>query len=83
MTELFPGIKEAFPGVVVQINHPRGAGGALTQLRVDTATLALARRSRGLPHGAPPRDATAADTRLFGDGFDAIEVANGPTPSFT
>ncbi|MHB8875070.1 MAG: CehA/McbA family metallohydrolase [Myxococcaceae bacterium] len=82
MTELFPGIKEAFPGAVVQINHPRGAGGALTQLRVDTATLA----SHGAPEDflmAAAPDATASDTRLFGDGFDAIEVANGTHPSFT
>lgn len=81
LTELFPGIKAAFPGAFVQINHPRGGGGALTQLKVDTATL----QSHAAPEDfrmAPAPDATAMDTKVFGDGFDGLEVANGGNPSF-
>jgi hypothetical protein len=74
--QLFSGIKADHPGAVVQLNHPRGGSGVLSQLRVDTATLA----SHADPANfgmAPAPDATATDTRLFGDGFDAIESANG------
>jgi hypothetical protein len=81
LTELFPGIKAAFPGAFVQINHPRGGSGALTQLKVDTATLA----SHADPADfrmAPAPDATANDTKLFGDGFDGLEIANGGSPAF-
>jgi hypothetical protein len=80
LTELFPAIKAEHDGAVVQINHPRGGGGALTLLKVDTATGA----SHGVPadYGmAPDPDATAADTRVYGEGFDALETANGPSPS--
>ncbi len=80
-TQLFAGLKAAHPGAVVQLNHPRGGGGVLTQLKVDTATL----KSRGLPQHYnmdPAPDATADDTKLFGDGFDLIESANGPGPSW-
>lgn len=81
LTELFPGIKAAFPGAFVQINHPRGGSGALTQLKVDTATLA----SHANPADfrmAPAPDATANNTKLFGDGFDGLEIANGGSPSY-
>ena len=81
MPELFSGIKEKWPGAVVQLNHPRGGSGVLTQLQVDTATLA----SHGDPANfmmAPHPEATATDTKLFGDGFDLIESANGPSPKF-
>lgn len=82
MPQVFSGIKEQHPGAVVQLNHPRGGSGVLTQLKVDTATLAT--------HGDPANfnmavdpSATAEDTKLFGDGFDLIESANGPGASFT
>lgn len=81
MPELFSGIKAAHPGAVVQLNHPRGGGGVLTQLKVDTATL----KSHGAPENflmGPAPDATADDTKLFGDGFDLVESANGPSPSW-
>ena len=80
LTELFPGIHAAFPGAFVQINHPRGGSGALTQLKVDTATLA----SHADPADfrmTPAPDATATNTKLFGDGFDGFEIANGGSPS--
>lgn len=81
MPQVFSGIKEAHAGAVVQLNHPRGGSGVLTQLKVDTATL----RSHGVAEDfnmAPAPDATADDTKLFGDGFDLIESANGPSPSY-
>jgi hypothetical protein len=77
MPQFFSGVKAAHPGALVQLNHPRGGGGVLSLLRVDTATL----KSRGDPANfgmAPAPDATADDTKLFGDGFDIVESANGP-----
>ncbi|MBL8952937.1 MAG: CehA/McbA family metallohydrolase [Myxococcaceae bacterium] len=80
--QLFSGIKAEHPGAVVQLNHPRGgSGGVLTALRVDTATL----RTHGDPADylmAPDPTATATDTKLFGEGFDLVETANGPTASW-
>ena len=40
MPQIYAGIKAQHPGAVVQLNHPRGGSGVLTQLKVDTATLA-------------------------------------------
>ncbi len=82
LTQLFDAIRAEHPGAVVQINHPRGGSGALTQLKVDTATLA----THGDPADffmAPAPDATADDTRLLNDSFDLLETANGPSPSYT
>lgn len=81
MTELFPAMKAKWPDAFVQLNHPRGGMGVLTLLRVDTATLA----SRGKPGDylmAPAPDATASDTKLFGDGFDGLEIANGSSEEY-
>ncbi|MGV3623530.1 MAG: CehA/McbA family metallohydrolase, partial [Archangium sp.] len=81
MPQVFAGIKEKWPAATVQLNHPRSSGGSLTLLKVETATLA----SKGDPAAynmAPAPDATANDTRLFGDGFDLVEVANGPSPTW-
>lgn len=75
LDQLYAGLRERYPGVVIQMNHPRGKSGSLTLLKVDTAT--------GATHADPERlrmepspEATSADTRLLGD-FDAFEVANG------
>jgi hypothetical protein len=81
MPELFSGIKAQFPGSVVQLNHPRSSNGVLTQLKVDTATLASHGDPANFNMEANPA-ATASDTKLFSDGFDLIESANGPNPSF-
>lgn len=81
MPQLFSGIKEAHPGSVVQLNHPRGGSGVLTQLRVDTATLVSHADPANFGMAADPT-ATASNTKLFGDGFDLIESANGPSASF-
>jgi hypothetical protein len=80
MPQIFSGIKAEHPGAVVQLNHPRGGSGVLSQLRVDTATLATHADPAAFGM-APAADATANDTKLFGDGFDAIESANGTGPS--
>ncbi len=82
MPQLYAGIKTEHPGAVIQLNHPRGAGGGvLTALRVDTATL----KSHGLPadyNMAPDPTATSDNTKLFGAGFDIVETANGAIASF-
>ncbi len=80
LDELYAGLKTAFPGVVLQMNHPRGSGGSLTRLKVDTATSATHEKPetfRMVPNPA----ATAADTKLLSNAFDAIEVQNGITPN--
>jgi hypothetical protein len=77
LDQLYAGLRAENPGVVIQMNHPRGApGGALTMLEVDTAT--------GATHAdpaqfrqAPHPEATTTDTRLLSRDFDAIEVMNG------
>src|SRR5439155_26497533 len=78
--QLYAALRQRDPGVVLQMNHPRGKGGSLTQLKIDTAT--------GVTHELPSAfrldpapDATDADTRLFSNDFDAIEVHNGLTAS--
>lgn len=79
LSELFPGLKAAFPGAFVQLNHPRGGGGSLSQLKVDTATLATHADPAAF-RMAPAPDATASNTKLLGDAFDGVEVANGSSP---
>ena len=82
MPQVFSGIKEAHPGSVVQLNHPRGGSGVLTQLKVDTATLATHGDPVHFNMAADP-SATADDSKLLGDGWDLIETANGPGASYT
>lgn len=80
VADLFPAIREKWPGAVGQLNHPRGGMGSLTLLKADTATLATHTDPATL-NMAPAPGATAEDTKLLGDTFDAVEIANGPTPS--
>ncbi|MBI3185500.1 MAG: CehA/McbA family metallohydrolase [Myxococcales bacterium] len=83
LSQLFAGIKQQHPGAVVQINHPRSGGnGALGLLKVDTATLAT-HVEPSLLRMEPAPGASADDTGLFGDGFDALEVANGTQPTYS
>lgn len=80
VADLFPAIRAQWPGAVAQLNHPRGGMGSLSLLKADTDTLA----THGDPktfNMLPAPDATAEDTKLLGDTFDSVEVANGPTPS--
>ncbi len=81
LDQLYAGLKSAFPGVVVQMNHPRGSGGSLTRLKVDTATGATHEKPETFRMDPHP-SATAGDTKLLSNAFDAIEVQNGVSPNF-
>ncbi|MEW6430345.1 MAG: CehA/McbA family metallohydrolase [Myxococcota bacterium] len=82
LDQLYAGLRARDPDVIIQMNHPRGTpGGALTQVKVDTAT--------GASHADPSRfrqepnpAATATDTKLFSPDFDAFEVMNGTGPNY-
>ncbi len=80
LPQLFGGLREKYPGAIIQLNHPRGFGGALTQLRVDTATGASHANPADFRMEADPT-ATATNTKLFSEDFDAIEVQNGLQPN--
>ncbi len=80
LDQLYAGIRAADPGALIQMNHPRGTpGGALTMLKVDTATGAT-HADPALFRQDPNPAATAMDTKLFDPSFDAIEVMNGTDP---
>ncbi len=82
LDQLYSGLQEAYPGVVLQMNHPRGAMGSLTQLEIDTAT----RASHADPASFrmdPAPGASADDTKLFSDNFDSIEVMDGPNANLS
>lgn len=79
--QIYAGLRADHPDVVIQMNHPRGSSGALSALKVDTAT--------GASHAdplvfrqTPAAGASALDSKLFSNDFDAIEVSNGITPSY-
>jgi hypothetical protein len=81
LDQMYAGIRAADPDVVIQMNHPRGApGGALTQIKIDTATGATHADPATFRQEANPT-ATALDTRLFSNDFDAMEVMNGTSPN--
>lgn len=63
-----------------QLLDARGPLGAFTRLRVDTDTLATHAEPAPLRMTAAP-DATASDTRLLGESFDAFQVLRGVKPS--
>ncbi|MBL9038638.1 MAG: CehA/McbA family metallohydrolase [Archangium sp.] len=81
LDQLYTGLKERYPDVVLQMNHPRGApGGSLTMLKVDTATGATKTAAASL-RMVPHPEATATDTKLLSPLFDVVEVMNGPNAS--
>lgn len=81
LDQLYGGVREAYPNVVVQMNHPRGGqGSSLTQLKVDTARGTSAAKPETY-RMAPNPAATADDTKLFSLDFDAIEIMNGTAAS--
>ncbi len=80
LDQLYAGLKTAFPNVVVQMNHPRGSGGSLTRLKIDTATGASHEKAETFRMEPNPA-ATAMDTKLLSNAFDAIEVQNGIAPN--
>lgn len=73
--EIFEAL-HAFPGEqVVQLNHARS--GFISMLQIDTRTMwsrADPRNHRIRPIAADPN---TGDTRLFDDGFTALEIQNG------
>lgn len=73
--QMIDGLREVWPGAVVQMNHPRGPIGSLTLMRVDTATLATHSPAESFRQDPAP-DATDTNTRLFTDKWDAIEIMN-------
>ncbi|MGQ0504556.1 MAG: CehA/McbA family metallohydrolase, partial [Myxococcaceae bacterium] len=82
LSQIFGGLREKYPGALLQLNHPRGVLGVFNALQVDTAT--------GASHADPARfrmeadpAATSANTRLFSDDFDLFEVHNGLMPSYS
>jgi len=81
LDQLYGGLREAYPGVVLQMNHPRGGqGSSLTQLKVDTARGTSAANPATFRMDPSPA-ATANDTGLFSLDFDAIELMNGTSAS--
>ncbi|MEW5740405.1 MAG: CehA/McbA family metallohydrolase [Myxococcota bacterium] len=82
LDQLYVGLRERDPDVVIQMNHPRGTpGGALTQLKLDTATGATHADPSAFRQEPHPQ-ATASDTKLFSTDFDAFEVLNGMSPNY-
>ncbi|MGV3619574.1 MAG: CehA/McbA family metallohydrolase [Archangium sp.] len=78
LDQLYAGLRERDPGSIVQMNHPRGnPGGALSMMRIDTATGATHANAIEFRQEAPA-DATSSDTKLFSDDFDTLELMNGP-----
>ncbi|MFZ5440808.1 MAG: CehA/McbA family metallohydrolase [Myxococcota bacterium] len=81
LDQMYAGIRAADSQAVIQMNHPRGSpGGALTMMKIDTltgATHADPASFRQEPHPA----ATALDTKLFSNDFDALEIMNGTSPN--
>lgn len=77
--EIFSAL-HAYPGdQVVQLNHPRS--GFFQALGVDTSTMwtRTAPEKHRIRHVDP--DPATGDTRLFDDGFTAMEIQNGYSPS--
>ena len=74
---MYAGIRAANPDAVIQMNHPRGSpGGALTMMKIDNETAA----SHADPadfRQEPAPDATANDTKLYDNNYDALEIMNG------
>ncbi|MBX7114446.1 MAG: hypothetical protein K1X64_08960 [Myxococcaceae bacterium] len=73
-------LRAAHPAAAILLHSPRGPTGALTQLKVDTATLATHATAQSLRTAEAP-GANASDTRQFTQAFDAFEVSDGPVLS--
>jgi hypothetical protein len=80
LDQIYAGLRATNPNVVLQMNHPRGRGGSISQLKVDTATGATHEKPETFRMEPNPL-ATENDTHLLSNDFDAIEVANGVTPN--
>jgi hypothetical protein len=77
LDQLYAALRTANPGVILQMNHPRGAiGGTLTQIQIDTDTGAT-HADPATFRQQPAAGASASDTKLFSLDFDAMELQNG------
>lgn len=80
LDQMYAGLRAENPDALIQMNHPRGSpGGALTMTKIDTATGAT-HADPATFRQVPSPDATALDTKLFSNDFDALEVMNGTAP---
>ncbi|MFO0599303.1 MAG: CehA/McbA family metallohydrolase [Myxococcaceae bacterium] len=81
LPQMYAGIRAADPNAVIQMNHPRGSpGGALTMIKIDTATGATHADPATFRQDPAP-DATGTDTKLFSNDFEAMEIMNGTSPN--
>ncbi len=71
-----PALRQTYPGVVLQLNRPRGLRGVLTQFEIDTAR-GTSSADPAVFRMDPNPAATATDTGLFSFDFDALEVMSG------
>lgn len=83
LDQMYAGIRETYPGALIQMNHPRGSpAGSLTMVKIDTLTGAT-HTLPGVLRQEPHPMATPQDTRLFSPEFDAFEVMNGASASYS
>jgi hypothetical protein len=79
--QMYSGIREANPEAMIQMNHPRGSpGGALTMMKLDSETGATHADPANFRQEPAP-NATATDSKLYDNNYDALEVMNGTSPS--
>ena len=79
--QMYAGIRAADPDAVIQMNHPRGSpGGALTMMKIDTETAATHADPANFRQEPAP-NATALDTKLYDNDYDAMEIMNGTSPN--
>lgn len=79
--QMYAGIRAADPEAVIQMNHPRGSpGGALTMMKIDTETAATHADPANFRQEPAP-NATALDTKLYDNDYDAMEIMNGTSPN--
>ena len=79
--QMYAGIRESYPDAVIQMNHPRGSpGGALTMMKIDSET-AVTHADPASFRQEPSPEATALDTKLYDNNYDALEVMNGTSPN--
>ena len=80
--QLYAAARASSPGALIQLQQPRGPNGMLTRFEVDTRTGSSRAEAATFRMAAHP-EATATDTKLMSEGFDAFAVQSGATPSLT
>lgn len=82
LDQLFSAVVAKDSGVALVLSPVRGPWGALTQLKVDTAT-GKSRATAAQLRAAEAPAATADDTKQFSDDFDAMVVSDGAALSLS